>query len=243
MDNKKSFILYLDALSVLDELDDKQAGKLFRAIKAYQLRSAERCEQDADTGFESLMEDFVTRIAFAPFKAQFERDNQRYDELVERQRENGKKGGAPKGNQNAKKNNPSVEKTTQTTQPLKKQPKQPYNDNDSDNDNDEEKYKKESLSSSSSSSGVFKDIKILKTDYLANERLCLAVVGNPRNGVKDKAHLEKLLTDFNLHLEQSGQSVKEDGDYKTHFLNWIKIRKEKQKTEVAAVNIPALKRF
>lgn len=98
---KKSFILHLDSLSVLDELTDAQAGKLFKAIKAYHLRDAERCYQDGDTGFDDLMKDFLIRVAFAPFKAQFERDREAYDEISTKRREAGSKGGAPKGNRNA----------------------------------------------------------------------------------------------------------------------------------------------
>ena len=93
------FTLYIDTLCVLDEMDDRQAGKLFKAIKAYWLRKAERCQQDAGTGFDSLMEDFVTRIAFAPFKAQFERESRSYDDTVGKNKENGNKGGRPKKTQ------------------------------------------------------------------------------------------------------------------------------------------------
>ena len=93
------FTLYIDTLCVLDEMDDRQAGKLFKAIKAYWLRKAERCQQDASTGFDSLMEDFVTRIAFAPFKAQFERESRSYDDAVGKNMANGKKGGRPKKTQ------------------------------------------------------------------------------------------------------------------------------------------------
>ena len=93
---RKSFILYLDMLSVLDEMNEQQAGRLFKAIKAYHLRQTLEPGQDDDTGFEELVKDFVTRLAFAPFKAQFDRDNKRYEELVERNRRNGAKGGRPK---------------------------------------------------------------------------------------------------------------------------------------------------
>jgi hypothetical protein len=116
--DKNSFILYTDTLSVLDELSDAQAGKLFKAIRAYHLRDAERCYQDGDTGYNDLMDDFIIRVSFAPFKAQFERDSKKYNEYIEGQRISGSKGGAPKGNTNAKKNNRnkgSVEKTTETT--------------------------------------------------------------------------------------------------------------------------------
>lgn len=110
--NRKSFIIHIDSLCVLDELTDVQAGKLFKAIKEYHLRNSERCNQDDDTGFESLMNDFTTRILFAPFKAQFERDEESYNKISQKRREAGSKGGAPKGNQNANK------------QMLEKQPKQ-----------------------------------------------------------------------------------------------------------------------
>ena len=98
MSNKKSFILHLDTLCILDELDDKQAGKLFKAIKAYQLRKSVLNYQDVDTGFEGLMEDFVTRIAFAPFKAQFDRDNEEYQKTREINQDKGRLGNLKRWN-------------------------------------------------------------------------------------------------------------------------------------------------
>jgi hypothetical protein len=35
MGDKNSFVLYMDLLSVLDELDDEETAMLFRAIRAY----------------------------------------------------------------------------------------------------------------------------------------------------------------------------------------------------------------
>lgn len=97
-DTKRSFILHLDTLAVLDELDDKQAGKLFKAIKAYQLRGLILNNQDVDAGFEGLMEDFVTRIAFAPFKAQFDRDTEEYTRVKENNQEKGRLGNLKRWN-------------------------------------------------------------------------------------------------------------------------------------------------
>lgn len=79
---KPSFILHLDSLSVLGELTDEQAGKLFKAIVAY------------NRG-EVLELDQVLRIAFNPFKNQFDRDMITYNSVCERNRENGKMGGRP----------------------------------------------------------------------------------------------------------------------------------------------------
>jgi hypothetical protein len=75
---KKSFLLYLDSLEVLNVLSDEQAGQLFKAIRCLQL------EIDCD------VDPFIT-IALAPFIQQFKRDNDKYMMIVERNRANGLK--------------------------------------------------------------------------------------------------------------------------------------------------------
>lgn len=87
--NKKSFLLHIDSLDILDELTDEQAGKLFKAIKAYQKQ--EKVELDS----------FV-RIAFSPFKNQFIRDNEKYDLTCKRRAEAGRKGGEAKSAKTSK---------------------------------------------------------------------------------------------------------------------------------------------
>ncbi len=37
MNKRKSFIIHIDSLNILDELTDDQAGRLFKAIRSYQL--------------------------------------------------------------------------------------------------------------------------------------------------------------------------------------------------------------
>ena len=93
-------------------LSDTRAGKLFKLLFEY----AENQEID-ETQLDSAV-----RLAFNAFKPGVDKGRKKYISIISRNRENGKKGGAPKGNQNAKKqpktiqNNPTVEKTTQTTQ-------------------------------------------------------------------------------------------------------------------------------
>lgn len=65
--NKKSFVLHLDSLAVLDEMNDEQAGRLFRAIANFQ--------KDGDTGAI----DQITKIALSSFLAQFSRDDARWE--------------------------------------------------------------------------------------------------------------------------------------------------------------------
>lgn len=86
---KKSFLIYIDSLDILDELSDEEAGRLFKAIKSAQ--KGEPCEHDT-----------ITRIAFAPFKAQFARDLEKYEIICNRNKNNGLKGGRPKTEVNQK---------------------------------------------------------------------------------------------------------------------------------------------
>ncbi|WOZ57865.1 hypothetical protein ZP9_00051 [Shewanella phage ZP9] len=86
---KKSFLIYIDSLDILDELSDEEAGRLFKAIKSAQ--KGEECELDP-----------VTRIALSPFKSQFARDLEKYESICERNKNNGLKGGRPKTEENPK---------------------------------------------------------------------------------------------------------------------------------------------
>jgi len=115
---KKSFVLHRDSLVVLDELTDEQAGKLFKAIRSY---------HEGDV----IDLDFAMKMAFLPFKNQFERDQETYQKIVERNRSNGRKGGAP-----------TKPKTTQKTQSVIQEPKKADSDSDSVNDSDNEKEDK-----------------------------------------------------------------------------------------------------
>lgn len=90
-DTKKSFVIHLDMLNVLDELDDKQAGRLLKAIREYQLRLGEKDHQDTDAEDDWAVNDFVTKIVFAPFKAQFDRDYSKWVETSEKNRKNAHK--------------------------------------------------------------------------------------------------------------------------------------------------------
>jgi len=83
---KKAFLIYKDSLTVLDLLTDEQAGKLFKAIRDHQ------------DGKEPELE-LALKIAFIPFQNQFDRDVTKYDNITERNRLNGAKGGRPKKTQ------------------------------------------------------------------------------------------------------------------------------------------------
>ena len=113
---KKSFLLYIDALEVLNVLTDEQAGQLFKAIRAYQL------------GIEFEPEPII-QIAMASFIQNFKRDNEKYLMIVERNRANGLKNSKLK---HETQSNPVGANRTQSN------PIVTDNDNGNDNGNDKE---------------------------------------------------------------------------------------------------------
>ena len=106
---RKSFIIYKDALEILDELDLETSGKLFHAIRNYQKDGTEP-------------EDREMRLLFFNFKQQFIRDEQKYNEVSEKNKLNGQKGGRP-----------VKAKETEITQSVFHKPKKADNDNDNGN--------------------------------------------------------------------------------------------------------------
>lgn len=98
--NKKSFILYLDSLDVIKELDDKQTAELFRAIIEYE-----------KSGIENI-KDKIVKVAFIPIKNSLDRNNEHWQDVKNKRREAGKLGGRPKKQTKAKKANAFSEKQT-----------------------------------------------------------------------------------------------------------------------------------
>ncbi|MEA4810825.1 hypothetical protein SDC9_49574 [bioreactor metagenome] len=117
---KKSFVLYNDNYEPIESLSQEEKGDLLDAIFLYHINGA-----------EPNIENKVVRMAFLFFRSQFERDNQKYSKVVERNKINGNKGGRPKKETQDNPNNPVGFL----------EPKKPDNDNDNDSDNDNDKIK------------------------------------------------------------------------------------------------------
>lgn len=108
---RKSFILHIDSLQILEGLTDEQSGQLFRKIYEYNKENKPKETQKTQSVIS------VIDLVFIPFKLQFDRDLEKYERVCERNKNNGKLGGRPK-NENPKK------------------PKKADSDNDSDSDSD-----------------------------------------------------------------------------------------------------------
>lgn len=80
---KKSFILYHDTYDSIKDLSFEDKGKLFDAIFNYSLENEVNVDGEAGMAFKFI-------------KSQLDRDSNKYDKYIEKQRANGKKGGKAK---------------------------------------------------------------------------------------------------------------------------------------------------
>ena len=80
-ENKKSFVAYADWLESFEMLEDLEAGKLIKHLLRYV----------NDKNPE--LDDRLLKIAFAPIKAQLKRDLSKYETIIEKRKEAGRKGG------------------------------------------------------------------------------------------------------------------------------------------------------
>lgn len=212
--NKKSFILHLDSLCILDDMTLEQKGILFDAIYKYQL------------GIEVDL-DFGMKMAFAPFRNQFIRDNDKYIEFSKKQSENGKKGGRPK-KQNEQQENPK-------NPSLFEKPKKAYNDSVSvsdsekvnDNESDNEKKNKDLVE--------IENFDVVEVDFNYNHCQVLkfespswleSVSMQQKISVEE---IQKKIDEFELFLRTTTTTHKNKKDFINHFINWLtkKIQIEK----------------
>ena len=112
---KESFVIYKSFYAPIEALSREEKGELLEAIFEYQI-----------SGIEKQLSPHV-HMAFCFFKNQFLLDEKKYQEAVEKNRENGKKGGRPKKSQQNPKNPLGLNK-----------PKKADKDNDKDNDKEKE---------------------------------------------------------------------------------------------------------
>ena len=133
----KAFQCYLDNIAILDHLTDEEAGQLWKLL--YKL---------AVEGEKGESESPMVSMAFALMGGKLERDFAAYEKRVRANRENGKKGGAPRGNRNAAKT-PEIEwednsiQTTQTTQTSQYKYKDKYKDEYENEDENKDENKDE----------------------------------------------------------------------------------------------------
>lgn len=121
MSTKKSFMLYLDYKQHLELLTDEDRGKLLLAIFDY---AEDKTEPTTLSGSAAM--------AFSFIRAQMDRDDQKYEEICERNRANGSKGGRPKKANGTDENQEEPKKTER----FSIKPKKPDTETDTETDTD-----------------------------------------------------------------------------------------------------------
>ena len=112
--NKKSFILYLDSADIFEQLTDQEAGKLIKAVLFY-----------VHTGEKPKLSR-ILNMAFTPIYQSLHRDLEKWRKQVEANRINGKSGGRPKGKK--------TQKNPKNPSGYFNNPKNPDSVNDNDNE-------------------------------------------------------------------------------------------------------------
>ena len=115
---KDSFLLYTEIVEQVDLLTDEQAGKFIKAVLHYK------------AGTELPQMDGVTAMVFAFVRQKLDRDAKKYDEVCEKHRQAGAKGGRPK------KANGSEENQEKPNGFLKTKNNQEKHDNEHEHDNE-----------------------------------------------------------------------------------------------------------
>lgn len=82
---KKSFIFYMNWMKTFDNLTDDEAGRLIKHLLRYV------------NGIDLEPQDRLTQLISEPFKQIINSDLKKYENIIERNRINGKKGGRPSG--------------------------------------------------------------------------------------------------------------------------------------------------
>ena len=112
---KDSFILYLEQKEILDMLTDEEAGKLIKAIFEYE-----------NTGTIPKL-DKSLQLAFIPIKSSLDRNKEKYEKVVERNKKNIEKRWQKENTKNTSGKSGKKENTKNTD-----------NDNERDSDNEHE---------------------------------------------------------------------------------------------------------
>lgn len=127
---KDSFILYLEQKQIFEMLTDEEAGQLIKAIFEYE-----------DTG-QTVTLDRSLQIAFLPIKNVLDRNKEKYEKVVERNKKNIEKRWNKEDTKNTTGKN-GISKNTKNTDNDNENDNEHDNDNDNEHDNDKkEKSKK-----------------------------------------------------------------------------------------------------
>ena len=205
---KRSFVFNIDWRDVLMDYPAEVRYEVYDAIIEY-----------AASG-KLLDLKPLAKMAFSFIKKEMDYNNERYIEKVEKNRENGKKGGAPKGNRNAKKTKSKTTETTQNNRMVEKTTETTLNDNDND-------IKEISLSRDKErqaiAEGMFTPDELGVRLSESSDWLRMQPINIRRQtGMEvSESDVLSLIGDYVCKLKAEGVGYKSLEDARSHFANWV----------------------
>lgn len=176
---RDTVLLYTSIKEPVDELTDEQAGKLFKAILAYQT--------DNDVVLDGLL-----KVVFLQIKQQIDYNNDRFDDTSKKRSEAGKKGMEKRWNKNNNDNN-VITNDNNVKDVITSDNKNNYNDNDNGNENDNENVVSKDTKHIY---GTYKHVRLTDEEY---QKLCKEY-GNTETG--------KAITYLDEYIEMKGYKAK-----------------------------------
>ena len=177
-------------------------------------------------------------MAFEFFKNQFEIDELKYQGIVERNRNNGRKGGNDKNSETVKSKS-SGSQTSQSTpnNPVgAKRASGGLNDNDNDNENDND-LKETSLSRSKEKEDFGKDVDKplteLREELLSNQTWIETL---SMNNHIDENESMLYIEAYIRKLQNEGISRKSVSDAQQHFARWLRIELKRARDEQSGIH-------
>ena len=219
---KDSFLIYKPFYKPISRLSDKQLGRLFRAIFKYQLGEEVTVEEDIEMAFEF-------------FKNQFEIDELKYQGIVERNRNNGRKGGNDKNSETVKSKS-SGSQTSHSTpnNPVgAKRASGGLNDNENDNDLKETSLSRSKEKEEDFGKDVDKPLTELREELLSNQTWIETLsMNNHIDGNESGLYIEAYIR----KLQNEGIARKSVSDAQQHFARWLIIELKRARDEQSGIH-------
>lgn len=219
---KDSFLIYKSFYKPISKLSDKQLGRLFRAIFKYQLGEEVTVEEDIEMAFEF-------------FKNQFEIDELKYQGIVERNRNNGRKGGNDKNSETvkSKSSGSQTSHSTPNTPVGAKRASGGLNDNDNDNDLKETSLSRSKEKEDDFGKDVDKPLTELREELLSNQTWIETL---SMNNHIDENESMLYIEAYIRKLQNEGIARKSVSDAQQHFARWLRIELKRARDEQSGIH-------
>lgn len=201
-ENKNSFIIYIDWKQDFEFLTNEEAGKLIKHLLQF--------ASDENPSLEN--EDRLLQFAAQKMKALMKKDLKKYEAVVQKRAEAGKKGGVNSGKSRTSKQNEAKQANALI-------PKQNERDNDNDNDNDI-LLEKESKYDDDARAEIFDEIENAKNFLKSKKQIQMDRLAMKYNLSPEHLHL-KIDEFIEKKFDWEENTWKDENEMAKNFEFWL----------------------